>query len=435
MSEVPFHSNEEESIVSLVIDFPELYSPIAKFITPDLFQVPQCQYVMAQIYTDFTKHGIIPSRNLLHARLAKQLTVDDPHEDILKLVNRKSDPREIPFLRENLHTWAENKTYELLYSDEALAAHQRGDNGYLQNIFDEAVKIRHMGNQGFWFFNQIDELFLKEAVEHIPTGFKGLDNVINEGGPSPGETVIWMASTGVGKSIMLCNQAVTGVLNNHNVLFVTFELSTIKTALRIAANMFSTDMNQIVDKHQSVRKRAVARKKSGAGDLVIYELAPGEHSVDSIYATIDNLKKTKGWTPKIVILDYLDLMVSRFTGMNDNDYWRQKSTANEIRGLAINEKVLVHSATQTNRSGVRSNNSRDQDPGSSGHLVDLDQVAESFGKAMPSDYVISLNQSRAQYTRDDPQIELFVAKNRNGPKFTTVTVDISYNLMKFREVL
>lgn len=425
----PFHENEEQSIVSLLIDFPELYQPISKFLTPDLFQNPTAKYVVAQVHNDFERYGIVPSRKLLRARLAKQLTVEDPYEDILQLVERPSDPREIPILKDSLHQWAEHRTFELLYSDEAIAAHQRGDHEFLENIFNEAARIRHTGQQGFWFFKQLDELFVEDNIEHYTTGFSGLNEVM-EGGPSPSEVVVWMAPTGVGKSIMLCNQAVTGISTGKNVLLVTFELSTLKTAMRIAANISRVPINDITSNESKVRKLINNRRKGDTGDLVIYELPPDEHSVDTVYSIIDGLKKTKGWTPNIVILDYLELMISRRSRSNDDDYTRQKGIATEVRGLARNEHVLVHTATQTNRQGLRVANQRDEDVGG---IIDLEHSAESYGKNMPLDYVISMNQSRSQHALRN--IDLFVAKNRNGPKNITVNVNISYDTMKLSEAI
>jgi hypothetical protein len=36
-------------------------------------------------------------------------------------------------------------------------------------------------------------------LEHIPTGFKELDKLLNDGGPSPKEVLVYLAPTGVGK--------------------------------------------------------------------------------------------------------------------------------------------------------------------------------------------------------------------------------------------
>jgi hypothetical protein len=195
----PFGPHEEEAMISLFLDFPELYIPVAKYLTPNLFQGVASQWVSAALKHDFDANGIVPSRGLLRDRLAKSMTVEDPVDEVMGLVSRQSSPREVPILRKTLHSWAEHKIYDLLYSDEAIAAHHRGDHAILGKIFDDANRIKHTGEQGFWFFDQIDELFIDRALEHIGTGFPSLDKLLNGGGPSPKEVLIWLAPTGVGK--------------------------------------------------------------------------------------------------------------------------------------------------------------------------------------------------------------------------------------------
>ena len=459
--DTPFGPHMEAGIVSLLLDFPEMYIPTARFITTELFARPEVKYVVAAIKQDYDKFGIIPSRGLLHDRLAKILTTDDPFEEILSVVGRPSDPRETPILRQTLREWVEHQTYAQLYSDEALAAHQRGDHEFLRKIVDSASSISMVGQQGFWFFDQIDELFSDTAIEHIPTGFKSLDFNLNEGGPSPKEVVVFLAPTGVGKTLTLANVAYAGMNAGHNVLFITFELSTYKTALRMISLMTKTATRRFskanIDKlspeevHRLRVKQAEVRnmiqtKRGKIGDLVIYELPPDECSVDDVYGIIETNRKTRGWVPKIVVLDYLELMTSRRSYNNsEGDYTRQKSVATEIRGLAKNENALVYTATQTNRSGVKQSGGRDGKE--EAMHIDLDKAAESFGKAMPVDYVVSLNQTEEEYSRSQRNAEansdsdleaatirLWIAKNRNGPKFVSITTNVFYDKMMIAEI-
>jgi replicative DNA helicase len=453
----PFGPNMEAGIISLILDFPELYIPTSKFITADLFTRPEVKYVVAALKQDFDKFGVIPSRPLLHDRLAKQLTVDDPYEEILSVVDRQSNPREAPILRQTLRDWVEHQSYAQLYSDDAIAAHQRGDHEFLRKIVDSASSINTIGNQGFWFFDQIDEIFADTAIEHISTGFPGLDAPLNEGGPSPGEVLIVLAPTGVGKTLTLINMAHAAMLQGHNVLFVTFELSAYKTAIRLASCMSKKAIRKFaranIDKlseadqesirsTQSAVRGIIKADKGKVGDFVIYELPPDECSVNNIYGIIETNRKIKGWIPKVVVLDYLELMQSRHSYNNDGDYTRQKSVATEMRGLAKNENVLVYSATQTNRGGVKNGNAGNAAPGAQAVQahIDLDKAAESFGKAMPVDYVVSLNQTEDEYKIGDAEkdipsiIRFWIAKNRNGPKFVSVTANVFYGRMGMAEI-
>jgi replicative DNA helicase len=141
---------------------------------------------------------------------------------------------------------------------------------------------------------------------------------------------------------------------------------------------------------------------------------------------IDYLKKAKGWQPDMVIIDYLELMLSTRGDENSENYLRQKSVATQIRALAARHNVCIFTATQTNRSG---NESESQEKG-----IDVTQIAESYGKAMSIDYLISINQTQEEYQKakdsgGPADARLFFAKNRNGQKFVTVPVRIYYNSM------
>ena len=458
----PFGPNMEAGIISLLLDFPELYVPTSKFITTDLFSRQEVKYIVGALKQDYDQFGVLPTRPLLNDRLAKILTMDDPFENILAIVNRPSDPREAPILRQILRDWVEHQLYSQLYSDEALAAHQRGDHEFLRKIVDSASAISSTGQQGFWFFDQIDEIFADTAIEHINTGFKDLNKHLNEGGPSPGEVLIILAPTGVGKTLTLINMAYSAMEEGHNVLFITFELSTYKTAMRLAARMskiaikdfmraniptLPADIQDRIRSKQDKVRNVVRTGKGKLGELVIYELPPDECSMNDIYGIIETNRKTRGWVPKVVCLDYLELMLSRHNRNNDEgDYTRQKSVATEMRGLAKNESVLVYSATQTNRSGAKNGRNENQNPNAaadSAH-IDLDKAAESFGKAMPVDYVVSLNQTEEEYRRgigadgeptaEGSTVRLWIAKNRNGRKFVSITTTVFYDRMAITQI-
>jgi replicative DNA helicase len=459
--DTPFGPNMEAGIVSLFLDFPELFIPTSKFITLEIFSRPEVQYIIGVLKRDYDEFGVLPTRPLLHDRLAKVLTMDDPYEEILAIVDKPSDPRETPILRNILRDWIEHQLYSQLYSDEGVAAYERRDHEFLRKIVDSASALNSVGKQGFWFYDQIDEVFADAAIEHINTGFKDLNKRLNEGGPSPGEVLIILAPTGVGKTLTLINMAYSAMEEGHNVLFITFELSTYKTAIRLASLMSKVPMSDFTranicslpeEEQEEIRgaqtkvRNAIRAGRDKSGELLIYELPPDECSVDDIYGIIEGHRKTKGWEPKVVVLDYLELMLSRRScNNNEGDYTRQKSVATEMRGLAKNEKVLVYSATQTNRSGAKSG-SRDDAPNAAADPthIDLDKAAESFGKAMPVDYVVSLNQTTDEYragmgadgkpSPNGATVRLWIAKNRNGPKFVSITTKVFYEKMSIKQI-
>lgn len=425
----PFRKLQEEAIISLALDQPEFFTAVAGYLKPDLFTRLETSWVIAEILNLFEKYNIIPTRGILREHLESSVTVDDPHEEIFRLVDRKSDHREIPIVKDLLLKWARQQAFGLLYKADAISAFQDGNYEYIQKLFDEASKIVDVGdNTGLWLFENLEILFKEDMVEHRTTGFPRLDKCLNNGGPSPKEVVCWLAPTNVGKSILLCNNAMSsfkGVGPNgtpgQDVLFITYELDVVKTALRCIASATNIPIDQLIDHKEMALRTFRAMQNTYNKKIYIHEWAPEECSVDHIYQLLSNLKRMQGWKPDTIIIDYMDLMISRKEQYNKDDYDRLKHVATEIRGLAKKENVCVFTATQTNRSGMDS------------ELIDLRKSGESFGKQFALDYVISLNQSIDERTQDHPQIRMFIAKNRNGPKHETITCDINYKTMLVTE--
>jgi len=231
-------------------------------------------------------------------------------------------------------------------------------------------------------------------------------------------------------SVFLVNNAISSLRGHtsngktgQDVLFITFEMDVLKTALRAVGTLTGVRLDDIHHHQELVRRVMTSTKQTYNKRLLIHEMPPDECSVAHIYALMDSLKRQEGWKPDVVILDYMDLMVSRNANYNKDDYSQQKHVANEIRGLAKNENVLVFTATQTNRSGA----------GSDG-MIDVTKASESFAKQFSLDYVVSLNQSEADRQAQPPRITMYVAKNRNGPKLVSINCEIQYDCMVVREV-
>jgi hypothetical protein len=425
----PFGPYEEEAIISLALDHPEFFAGVGRFLRPAMFGRLECQWIMAEILTAFDRHGVVPTRPMMRDKALSTFTEDDPFESVLAVIERASNQREVPLVKETLLKWTRDRAYGLLYSEEAQDAYARGDYEHLEQIVNEANRLADIDQQGFWFLEQYEVLFDPDIIDHRTTGFARLDRILNNGGPSPKEVLCWLAATNVGKSILLVNNAVSSLCGmgangkpGQDVLLITFELDAIKTAMRCLGAATDVPLNDLAAHRDYVKRTIDTIRKTYGKRLVIYEWSPDECSVAHIYALLDNLARQEGWRPDVVVLDYMDLMISRNPSYNKDDYTRQKHVANEIRGLARNENMLVYTATQTNRSGSGGE-----------ELADLNKAAESFAKQFALDYVVSLNQSRTERCSNPPRIRFFVAKNRNGPKGDTVTCAINYDTMQVRE--
>lgn len=426
---VPFGPDTEKAIVSLIFEQPEFFTTIGQHLSHKFFSLVEAQYIVGIVEQLYDETGSVPPRGIVKDYALKDLTVDHDYEPILELIERKSNPREIPFIKNELIRWARDQAFGLLYSEEGLKAYELGDYSTLESIFEQAKRITDVSDNGLFFFEQPELLFHKDLEQKYTCGFPKLDRLLNEGGPTKKEVHCWMAGTGVGKSILLPHSGMANVKRGCNVLHVSLELSKVKTALRYAGGLSKVEVAKRYepDNRKKILNTLEKAKKSYRGDLAIYEFSPNEISIMHLSNLIDQLRKNKNWNPDVLIIDYLELMIASKTSDNTKEYLKQKTVATEIRQLARNENLLIFTATQTNRDDPKAKQ------GSGPSVATTGRVAESYGKMMPMDYVVSANQDYDEYNSDQPRLRLFVAKNRNGPKNKTIHVDINYKNFHMKE--
>jgi replicative DNA helicase len=426
-----FGKHEETAIISLAFDQPEFFSAVLPHLKIDHFEQYETQYIFNIIQYHFEKHNIIVTRKLCIDIAEQNLTADDPHDEILNLIRRESDPREVPVITDRLIEWARRKQFSLLYSKDALEAHERGDYDYQERVIEDARKINNFGTDVFWMFKDYEELFVKDDSERFTTGFESLDRCLNDGGPTRKDVLCFMAPTGVGKSIALPNVGVANIRRKKNVLHVTCEMTKIQTALRYLGCFTELVIKKRFESKEMMIRRLRSASASYGSELAIAHYPPDEVSVDTIHGLIDTLKRVHGMRVDTLIIDYLELLIPRNRIREENEYYRQKKVSTDIFNLAAKEDIFVATASQSNRAG--------NDPNADKPL-DLNQSAESFGKNMPLSYVVTINQTKQEYEegREGDQVtnakcRLYIAKNRNGEKFKTISSSINYQTMIMKE--
>jgi replicative DNA helicase len=427
---VAFGPNTEKAIISLAFDHPDFFSTVGAYLQDKHFHLIETKFVFSLIKKMWEETDYVPPRDMARDRALKELTVDDDYEPILEVIERESDRREIPFIKKEMTNFARDRAFGVLYSEEGISAYETKDYERLETIFNDARKITDVTANGLTFFDDINVIFDKSNRNILTCGFTKIDRMIEGGGPARGEILCWMAPTGVGKSILLPHSGIGCLKRGCNVLHVTLELSTQKTALRYAGAISNVEVHKRFEAANRAKmlQNLERVKNTYKGDLKIFEFPPDEISVDQIYHLITQLRRQWNWHPDVVVIDYLELLISRRESDNVNDYTKQKQVATQLRGLAKNEDVLVFTATQTNRTDPRSKG------GVGGGLIGLNRVAESYGKMKPMDYVLSANQEIEEYNSDKPQLRLFFAKNRNGQKNKVVPVSINYKTFRMAEI-
>jgi hypothetical protein len=117
---------------------------------------------------------------------------------------------------------------------------------------------------------------------------------------------------------------------------------------------------------------------------------------------IEELKLKKKFVPRVIYVDYLNLLISSRIKANSgaNSYTTIQYIAQELRGLAVELNLPVISATQLTRGGFSNSN------------VGMDDTAESFALPALADLFLAITQT--DELKESGQYLVKQLKNRMG---------------------
>jgi replicative DNA helicase len=232
-------------------------------------------------------------------------------------------------------------------------------------------------------------------------------------------------NTGVGKSLFMCHVASGALSHGRNVLYITMEMAEERIAERIDANILNLSMDELKTiERDSFNKRIAKVAKKTQGKLIVKEYPTASAHAGHFRALLEELKIKRGFTPDIIMIDYLNICASQRMkqGGSVNSYTYVKSIAEELRGLAVEYNVPIISATQTTRGGYSNSD------------VGLEDTSESFGLPATADLMFALisNEELEQMN----QIIVKQLKNRyNDPSyFKRFVLGIDRSKMKLYDV-
>ena len=190
-----------------------------------------------------------------------------------------------------------------------------------------------------------------------------------------------MAGTGVGKSLFMCHFAANCLSQGYNVLYITLEMAEERIAERIDANLLNIRLDDLTDLPKSMYDKKMEDLRSKfSGRLIIKEYPTAAASTNHFRALLNELNLKRNFKPDIIYVDYINICSSARIkpGQYVNSYSYIKSIAEELRGLAVEFKVPILSATQTNRQGFQNTD------------VGLEDTSESFGLPATADFMFAI---------------------------------------------
>jgi len=254
--------------------------------------------------------------------------------------------------------------------------------GAIPQILSDALAVSfdtHVGHDFIEDANERYEFYHTKEVR-IPFDLEYF-NKITQGGLARKTLNVFMASTGVGKSLFMCHMAAANLVKGLNVLYITLEMAEERIAERIDSNLLDIPLDELKIIPKDMYDKKITRLKGKTkGKLIVKEYPTACAGSANFRHLLNELKIKKNFVPDVVYIDYLNICASSRVKMSAsiNSYTLVKAIAEELRGLAVEFNVPIISATQTNRSGY--NNSD----------IDLTDTSESIGLPATVDFMAAL---------------------------------------------
>ena len=377
----------EKTILTNLLRDEDYTRKVLPFLKPEYFGVEEDRIVYKEILNFINKYNTVPDRTAL---LIEIDSLKGIKEDQVKTIKSFLDTlREVEgtnkdWLIDSTEKFCQEKGIYLALMKSIEIMNDKDSTqtkGAIPDLLTKALAITFDPNVGHDYLEDFENRYeYYHRVEYKIAFDLEFFNKITKNGFSRKTLNIFLAGTGVGKSLTMCHIAAACLAQGKNVLYITLELAEEEVAKRIDANLMNVTIDDllVMPKDMYLRKAATLKSKS-QGKLIVKEYPTASASSLHFKALLNELNLKKSFKPDIIFVDYLNICSSaRVKPGAVNSYTYVKHIAEELRGLAVEFDVPLVSATQTNRTGFSSSD------------VGLDDSSESFGLPMTADFMVAL---------------------------------------------
>lgn len=386
---------------------------IMEHLSRDMFIYPTNTEIFDLIQDQYTKHGVsrLNPDNLINDYQAKKFK-NGVFEALLSLNYEYITDANCDYYIKILHeNWLNRKAKACTSIDDYknLEIQQKKyaltDNKTISEIND-AIDIMKMGDN---YENRMN-------ITPIKTGFKAIDSII--GNLQGGDIFIIAAATGMGKTCMMLNIALSMAKQDKKVLIFSLEMNKEQLLNRIISA--ETGINSSKYRNTNFTDEE-AQKYFG------YMYSDNFNNLDIQVCTEYNITTARirnivlGSKADIVFIDYLGLING---GNKTNSYERVSEISRELKLLAMESNkpfIILH---QLNRANAERKDKRPL-------LTDL----RDSGKIEQDADIIGFVFRPAYYseTANKNEIQLLIAKNRHGKSNVVANLDYNDNTQQIKD--
>ena len=326
------------------------------------------------------------------------------------------DERHKNWFFDEFETFCRHKALELAIIQSADLL-EKGDYGQVEDKIKHAVRIGLTKDLGTNYF--IDPkarlLALKDNNGTVSTGWSALDHKLY-GGFNKGELNIFAGQSGAGKSLFLQNVALNWVNVGMNVIYFTFELSEELSSMRVDSMSTGVASNEIFKKIDDI-DLMVRMQGQKSGKFQLKYMSSGA-TVNDLRSYLKEYEVQTGTKPDCICVDYLDLLMPISKRVSPSDLFiKDKYVSEELRNLAVEQQIVLTTASQLNRSSVEETE------------FDHSHIAGGLSKIQTADNVIGIQTSRAMRERGRYMIQLMKTRSSGG---VGTKINLAFNIDTLR---
>lgn len=441
--------NLQESLLTLLGYDDEAGKTVANLIAPEYFE-GDYRIIAERCIEYHKKYNKAPGP--AHVKDLLSDILDDPHNrkkrvyvDIIDSMHRASseiDPRYVldwiqTHLRKQNLVDAVIRSADLLQQKNAEYSIQEVEeiwSGLLRadkKVFSSGLKI-----------TEVDRIidYLGRQFDEFRTGIPELDR--NGIVPYRGAVMLFLASTGMGKSWWLIHLGRQAIMLRKKVLHISLEMSEEEVAARYIQNICSVSSRNRPSQVTEIEKDGfkitglhtlqispelsyddpiireqlkIHLEALGAriNNLHIKRFPTRTLTISGLEAYLDTLERTEGFVPDMLLLDYMGIMK---TDLRDHRISLGR-TFEDFRSIAVSRNIAAVTAQQTGRRGANAQLVRDTD------------VSEDWSLVGTADRAITYSSTAQEHKHG--LARLYSTKARSARDKFTVLITQNYDLGQF----
>ena len=242
--------------------------------------------------------------------------------------------------------------------------------------------------------------YVKKGISEKAFNLKDIYNINCDWEVSPGELMIVLGDTGMGKSTFVSNLCLA--LPSHKIMYLSLENNWHLTYGRMVQIAQGVTWNEVVKYHKELND---VKNLHNSFDNIYF----GHQSPD-----IDKLQEAVAYqTPHIVVVDTTDELHVKNV---HNDFDRMNAIIRKLKEIATNQDCIVIAVHHVNKDSSRNG------------FIDINSAKGSTTVTQKADKVVSINGS----SRHEKDRIWAVEKNRNG-KTIRIMFEFDWDRMTFKQ--